>query len=106
MMFSHASRSVNCFKRDDDRNIQVTSIATPPLPPNAPHLLTEENIEQPAAKKRKSAHLRPMKEWRDEEMTVLVRAVRAHQGHIKTGTVHSIVFFIHQYFFYRNRHEV
>ena len=112
-MLSHASRSVcvpcdgssnimrcvNCFKRDDDRNIQVTS----------PPLLTEENIEQHAAKKRKSAPLRSMKEWSDEEMTVLVRVVRANQGYIKTGTVHSIVFIFINILICdcnRNRHEV
>ena len=59
------------------------------LPPDAPfiRIIEEGPAEIQPTKKPKGAQLRPMKDWTDEEMTILVRSVKANMGHMKTGNL-------------------
>ena len=63
------------------------------LPPDEPFLkIIEDTVDQQATKKIKPAPLRSMKKWNDEEMTILLRIVKANHGHMKTGILHYILF--------------
>ena len=55
------------------------------LPPDAPFIRVIEDHEQQQqpVKKVKSAKLRAMNDWKDDEMVILVRNVKANLGHMK-----------------------
>lgn len=56
------------------------------LPPDAPFItVIEDTVPQQSSKKIKPCTLRVMKNWTDEEKTILLRIVKANFGHIKTS---------------------